>query len=370
MLGWSSGIETEAGPDCHGQASKNQIFYSHLNRTTIPGLNGLRAFAVFAVVLYHFDQHTGLKTWPFPGPYGVVCFFVLSGFLITWLLVKEKNDRGAVNLRNFWIRRALRILPAFYAYWLIQVFLLGRVPVDFWPAALYFYNYFQGSARGWIPGLMAHTWSLAVEEQFYVFWPILFALFPDRRMLKRYLLAAILLIEFLRPIACFFLPEWYVYEAFEFRCDALMIGCLTALLLRDRIGIPSWIFSPVTTVAAICTFPIMMKANSQIVFAMVGNTATAYASAALILQAILYAPLILENSVIRHLGTISYAIYLYHALFLDIIDHHRNWPIPALILIYLGGTLAAASGSYYVVERRFMRYKRIWASKRNNSLLQ
>ncbi|MGH2889587.1 MAG: acyltransferase family protein, partial [Solirubrobacteraceae bacterium] len=150
-----------------------------------PGLDGLRALAVAAVVLYH-----GGVGWASGGFLGVDVFFVLSGFLITSLLLVERDHSGSIELARFWLRRARRLLPA--ALTLIGVCLL--VTAIFMPAdlawmqgdsiasALYFNNwhqiidqrsYFQSFAR---PSLLQHLWSLSVEEQFYLLWPPLLLL--------------------------------------------------------------------------------------------------------------------------------------------------------------------------------------------------
>ena len=96
----------------------------------LPGLDGLRAVAVFLVILYH----AGFGA---PGGLGVLMFFVISGFLITWLLLKEYERRGTVSLHQFYWRRVLRIVPAFYVYWLLMlgIYLAGQAPVN-WPQAI------------------------------------------------------------------------------------------------------------------------------------------------------------------------------------------------------------------------------------------
>jgi peptidoglycan/LPS O-acetylase OafA/YrhL len=97
--------------------------YSHLQARirlpSIPALDGIRAIAVFLVVFYHLSNERPLPV--FPGPLGVLGFFVLSGFLITWLLLKEKEKSGSISLKGFYRRRLLRIFPAFYVFWIIAV---------------------------------------------------------------------------------------------------------------------------------------------------------------------------------------------------------------------------------------------------------
>src|SRR5215218_2224965 len=148
-----------------------------------PGLDGLRAFAVIAVLLYH----AGISWLP-GGFLGVEVFFVLSGYLITALLLAEWRTKGSVDVKAFWMRRARRLLPALYllivatlAY--AVVFLPGEVAglrndalaafgyVTNWYLVLGHESYFEAVGR---PSLLKHLWSLAVEEQFYLVWPLVF----------------------------------------------------------------------------------------------------------------------------------------------------------------------------------------------------
>jgi peptidoglycan/LPS O-acetylase OafA/YrhL len=146
----------------------------------MPGLDGLRALAVIAVLLYHADL-----TWIPGGFLGVEVFFVISGYLITALLLAEWQRRGRIDLKNFWIRRARRLLPALYVLLIVclayaVVFLPGEVAglrddvvaavgyVTNWYLILGHESYFEAVGR---PSLLKHLWSLAVEEQFYLIWP-------------------------------------------------------------------------------------------------------------------------------------------------------------------------------------------------------
>jgi peptidoglycan/LPS O-acetylase OafA/YrhL len=149
-----------------------------------PGLDGLRAFAVIAVLLYH----AGLS-WIPGGFLGVEVFFVISGYLITALLLAEWHQRGRIDLKGFWLRRARRLLPALYLMLLVTltfavVFLPGEVAklrsdaiaafgyVTNWYLVFGHESYFESVGR---PSLLKHLWSLAVEEQFYLLWPPMLA---------------------------------------------------------------------------------------------------------------------------------------------------------------------------------------------------
>ncbi|MFM8246917.1 MAG: acyltransferase family protein, partial [Burkholderiaceae bacterium] len=148
----------------------------------LPGLDGVRAIAVLAVLLYHLD----LQGFFSAGFLGVDLFFVLSGFLITSQLLREYQRDQAISLRDFYLRRARRLFPAVVALLLLCVLLvewfapdsIRRTRLDALPAFFYASNwwqifseqsYFEISGR---PPLLQHLWSLAIEEQFYIFWPL------------------------------------------------------------------------------------------------------------------------------------------------------------------------------------------------------
>ena len=157
----------------------------------IPGLDGLRALAVLAVIVYHADSR-----WLGGGFLGVEVFFVISGYLITLLLIAERERTGTVTLSNFWMRRARRLLPAL---WMLLVLLvtwcaffdrtrLGMLRGDSVAGFLYGSNWFQvwsgssyTSSFAFAP--LRHLWSLAVEEQFYIVWPVV--MFVLLRRLRR-----------------------------------------------------------------------------------------------------------------------------------------------------------------------------------------
>jgi peptidoglycan/LPS O-acetylase OafA/YrhL len=146
----------------------------------LPGLDGLRAIAVLAVIVYHANS-----TWLAGGFLGVEVFFVISGYLITLLLVAEKERTSAINLKDFWLRRARRLLPALFVMMLLLILwtsfferdALGAVRGDVVAGLLYGSNWFQvwvgagyTAVNDFAP--LRHLWSLAVEEQFYVLWPL------------------------------------------------------------------------------------------------------------------------------------------------------------------------------------------------------
>lgn len=213
---------------------------SALNSPRIVGLDALRALAVMLVLVNHSGVSDVAGLTFFNGGVGVEIFFVLSGFLITWLLLNELNRSGGIALMGFYRRRIARLMPAFYAYVLLGLLVstLRSQPIP-WEAVgasmLYVLNYHQG-LNGAETHFLSHCWSLAVEEQFYFLWPfLLLALFLRRQNMVRFLLCTVLGIWVLRPVLFLFfdVPDAYVYRALETRADHLAVGCLLAVLLRQ-----------------------------------------------------------------------------------------------------------------------------------------
>src|ERR1035438_426187 len=149
----------------------HQDIQSRIQGHHIPALDAVRGIAALMVVFTHMD----LLPRQF-GALGVAIFFVLSGFLITWLLLRENDQAGDVSLRNFYVRRTLRIFPAFYVFWAVSICaaLLRRAQIlwpEAWAAFFYLGDYYAaldlraGAGTATIMGL---TWSLGVEEKFYL----------------------------------------------------------------------------------------------------------------------------------------------------------------------------------------------------------
>jgi peptidoglycan/LPS O-acetylase OafA/YrhL len=211
----------------------------------IPGLDGLRAISIALVIAGHLRSSVTSppivqamldETWRFdPSNLGVRMFFVISGFLITGLLLRERDEgSGRIDLARFYLRRARRIMPAFYAFLLAMVALsvpgLVVLPVaSVVRAATYTSDYLQVV---WVVG---HTWSLAVEEQFYLIWPLLLA-FLSKRTAFACATATLVVSPLARTAAAFGHWPWDVHYSFEGVADALATGCLLAGL-RSRLDV-------------------------------------------------------------------------------------------------------------------------------------
>ncbi|MGH3108103.1 MAG: acyltransferase family protein, partial [Rubrobacter sp.] len=212
-----------------------------------PGLDGLRAFAVIAVLLYHADL-----AWIPGGFLGVEVFFVISGYLITALLLAEWRLRGRIDLKTFWLRRARRLLPALYVLLVATltfavVFLPGEIAglrgdvlaalgyVTNWYLIFGQESYFEAVGR---PSLLQHLWSLAVEEQFYLIWPPILALglcIGATRLRRRRVLTVVIFgaVASAMAMALLYVPgvdPSRIYYGTDTRATGLLCGAALAFL--------------------------------------------------------------------------------------------------------------------------------------------
>ncbi len=204
----------------------------------MPQMDGLRALAVMGVGCAHW-----VNPYPFgfPAGSGVLLFFVISGFLITGILMDcwtpgEGSSARTMALRNFYIRRVLRIFPLYYAT-LAGAFLLNIEPVRqtiYWHVT-YVTNFYLFLHHDW-HGRISHFWSLAVEEQFYLLWPV-FILFAPRRLLWKSILGMVIVAPIFRIGLTMLSPQEKMVAVLTPSCfDALGIGALLACTMREHHG--------------------------------------------------------------------------------------------------------------------------------------
>jgi peptidoglycan/LPS O-acetylase OafA/YrhL len=214
-----------------------------LQQPRLAGLDALRALAVLLVIVNHLGVGRIGPVMVFDGSVGVELFFVISGFLITWLLLGEHARHGRIAPGAFYQRRVARLLPASLAYLLVGMGLLAlrQQPIP-WGAVvstvLYGTNYYQ-AFTGATAHYLSHCWSLAVEEQFYLVWPVLLAALLRRGRSPRQALALSIPLVWLYKAVLIFgfgVGEVYLYRALETRMDQLLAGCLLAVLLKT----PRW----------------------------------------------------------------------------------------------------------------------------------
>jgi peptidoglycan/LPS O-acetylase OafA/YrhL len=349
-------------------------------RAHLDSLDGVRGVAVLTVMLYH------ARIASFRGGFlGVDIFFVLSGFLITGLLLRECEQTGSVDLKRFYLRRALRLLPALLAL-LVLALALPRVFTPrledgqsprLWLAALASVSY----ASNWVRAFdltdmsfLQHTWSLGIEEQFYTLWPLgLLILLKARN--RRFTCIAVVCAGIIGS-AALRAARWQGrasllrdYYSLETRLDSLLVGCLLALLL-------SWGLIP-RTGRWIATIRVAAIA-SVVALALMINRAE-YAGAAtyhwllfvaalcvgIVLLHLVHSPSRMVETVLTvpglvWLGRISYGVYLWHSpIQTGVLGEARMLRLgftgPLRIAIPFVVTIAVAAVSFYLLERPILR---------------
>ena len=281
-------------------------------------LDGIRAIAILLV----FAEHTvGLKM----GWTGVELFFVLSGLLITRILRKDRDIPSYWS--RFYLKRVGRILPPLLVLFLVCSFYPLR-PALWWGFVFFASNFVRVFFTD-IHNPIVITWSLAIEEQFYLLWPFAVRFLSTRQLIR--LLIAILVFEpLLRGIVAPFTHNFStIYYLTPFRIDGLALGSLIALLLeneraKDRIKLwaaPMFCASMACLVGGMWIFPSFRRPANSVVFNSLGYTVVALASASLICYTLLHEKAtvtrILSLPALTVLGTISYGIYLYHGIFIS-----------------------------------------------------
>jgi peptidoglycan/LPS O-acetylase OafA/YrhL len=339
----------------------------NIRRKKIPKLDALRAVSVFLVVLYHVAFSF------IPAGLGVMVFFVISGFLITWLLLEEVDQTGSVSLGHFYFRRTFRIFPAFYLFWAIIVAALllkhghiiwGQVIATFF----YVGNYYQG-LNHYPETSLSHAWSLGVEEQYYLLWPAVVLLLARKpQLLLRVTCAGIFLVWIYRGIlvSCG-APQEYIYTAFDTRFDHLLIGCVVAISLRYGFFTKFW--RCVCARTGYMLLPLSGLILSAWLFWIYGYhyRDTVGFIADPLMAAILMTQLIatrskwlawMDSAPLVYLGTISYSTYLYNGIGSPQLSKaFSNLPRAVPIILAFVASYAFATISYYAVEKPFLRMR-------------
>ncbi|MDO3385257.1 acyltransferase [Gilvimarinus sp. SDUM040013] len=343
----------------------------------IKSLDGLRGVAVFIIILFHVHP-----LFISGGFLGVDVFFVLSGFLITGLLLDEFELNDNIKLKYFYARRALRLMPALLlilailvpTYWL---FADASKAQSFSFEALIAITYTTNLAVAfeWFNlTQLRHTWSLAIEEQFYLIWPLLLLALHRRSRNRNTLLASCLALWAASIAVRVWLtvnnaPIDRLYCGLDTRADALMAGAALAVFLRrnDNREVSTtlwlkWCWLPASVVLGYFMFstnyllrglylwqlPIVHIASALVIMHLASNRD------GILARALAFRP-------IFYLGKISYGVYLWHVPVLLAAIHYQV-PTRWLMLVTLSGTILLASASYYFVERKLLRLKQHFAS--------
>jgi peptidoglycan/LPS O-acetylase OafA/YrhL len=367
----------------------------------VPALDGVRGIAISAVLALHFGAAadftnrfpSAFSVWLdrvlYAGWAGVDLFFVLSGFLITSILLQSKS--GADYFRRFYGRRVLRIFPLYFTALILGLLVLPRMAPDHaWGLLregesgdiwLWTYTLNIGLALGLIAMPMAslsHFWTLAIEEQFYLVWPWVVKVTSERVLLR--ICGGVMLGAFLMRIAWVALG-WPAEGAYRFtltRADSLTAGAAVAVLMRhsvwrltlERMAGVTCAISLGAVALMLVRVPRFYPSDSIVV--MFSHSILAVAAASLVVLAVRQNSAgWLANGALRTLGKFSYGTYVWHfplqrALF--------SWygfeapasggqPVDTIIFLVagVGGSLLLGWISYYVVERPFLRLKRVFA---------
>jgi len=343
----------------------------------LPSLDGWRAVSIAGVLLEHSTITTGFPIvlkpaifiWLQPGNLGVRFFFVISGFLITYLLLQEQAKHGFISLNNFYFRRALRILPVYFLYLgVLGFFTKYSQNATAWLANLTFTTNFLT-----IPHPTDHLWSLGVEEQFYLLWPWLLVMVSngqnDRSKLLKMLFVPLMVAPVVRMLDC---KQWYP-EALHFlfqggsffaRFDSLSYGCLTAVLFINwRDPVETFFRRHSSQIAWAGVALILAPVGLRLLHlpgsleALGFESMQAIGFSLLLLQSMLYPKRgfyrFLNWKWVSHIGILSYSIYIWQQMFCgtseSVFGVKEAWWVsfPVWILV----ALMAAHASYYLLEK-------------------
>ncbi len=350
----------------------------------LKSIDGLRAIAITMVVLGHaahtipaYVSQNYLYGLVSNASLGVRVFFVISGYLITKLLLAEERKTTTINIKHFYLRRLLRIFPVFYLYIFVIVILkLFFIPDIFQHyalvmfAGLYLWNYkhlfthsdFLHDKGSWFFG---HFWSLAMEEQFYLLWPLAFKNI-NKKLLTKIVLSIILVMPALRVATYFLVPNsrGQITMMLHTGGDTILVGCLGALL-EERIlrhKRMNALFNNTFFVVISFTFvflvsPYLGKHFSHAYGLAVGRFADNFVILFVLLWSVHFNSAfsrIMNAAVLVHVGILSYSIYIWQQLILTNEIHYTANSFPLNIFILL----AIATGSYYIIEKPILGLKK------------
>jgi len=339
----------------------------------IPSLDGLRALSIILVLLGHLSGTRNLPRFKLErwlGDYanlGVVVFFVISGYLITSLLREERELTGGISLKQFYVRRAIRIFPAFFAMMgvLIALALGGWITLgsrDIGYALTYIVNYQVNP-----PWNTGHLWSLSVEEQFYLLWPWAVWWLGNRK--AAWLAAGVIAVSPGMRIL-----GWLLWRGtaigdlamFPMVADSLASGCLLGML-RGWLHEQKWYLRMLRGPWMAVMLVLLFACNASRVYtagAVFGRTVINLLLAMMIDYCITNSDnlfgRVLNATPLVWIGTLSYSLYLWQQLFLN---RHSTWPVCAFP-INLMLALAVSTASYYALEKPLLRLRKRFAAVR------
>jgi peptidoglycan/LPS O-acetylase OafA/YrhL len=329
-----------------------------------PALDGVRGLAIALVVSLHAFG------WPHDGSVGVDLFFVLSGFLITTLLLEERAATGTVSLTGFYRRRAARLMPALVV--LLGVYAIVTGGANAWAifvGATYTTNIAQVLDPNLVPFALSHLWSLAQEEQFYLLWPPLLLLILRGKpgLLPRVLVTMIFAVVLEKLVlSALGASENRIYAGPDTHAGPLLVGCLFAALYS---GERSLMLRRLGTLAPFAVVGGILLAQWRPILNPFSplRTAFAFACAFLIIAAldVRVVERTLSARPLRSLGRISYSLYLWHVPVLAAAGATGYDQRPARSVLTLCLAVAVAAASFYLVEQPL---RKRWRERRSTGM--
>ena len=355
----------------------------NIKTTYLPGLNGLRAIAALSVVFSHITlelQNFNLNSFLFGvtengtpkgldlANYGVTIFFALSGFLITFLLLKEKQIQE-ISVKKFYIRRILRIWPLYYLFLIIVLIITISSGMDINLKSLILYLFYLANVPfifGFSIPLLAHYWSLGVEEQFYLFWPWFIKKINNKLILT--ISAIVILIIGVKLTLHFSCPGSIAERIIHIsRFHRMLVGALGAVMYFQKSSFFIKITDHKITQALSLSAVLLLLINKFHVASVLDNEIVAVITVCLIVGQINVSNRLLnfDNKVFDFLGKISYGIYVIHPLVIyflhkSIFPHFNLQGLAKYLIVYtlaFSLTIFISYLSYQYFEKYFLNLK-------------
>lgn len=361
-----------------------------VNETTrYPSLNGLRGLSIILVIInhlciyYHIFDGLNRYYWLKPltlflqdGQLAVNIFFVISGFLITSLMLREEQLTQTVSLKKYYIRRTLRIFPAYYfllfVYFILDHYGFIQISEAAFVTAVTYTKYFNWQ----LDWFTSHAWSLSIEEHFYLVWPLMFI--RGNKIRKQ----LALLLVFVGPIARTYVHyhsiPWITEFSILIRIDSIALGCVFALFRNEIIEKVHNHWNLLFYSAALSLFflrylPILTtELNVNYILIPLGGTCGIIANIliAIIMMYSVFGPKMLwfkflNLKLLNYIGILSYSIYLWQQIFINWLGY---WPM--IFPLNLVCIFAMAMFSYYVIEKPFLKLKAKLTEREDHSVLE
>lgn len=347
-----------------------------MEKQKYPSINGLRALSIIMVLFHHLNMQNHILDnlvtldWLSPllfvledGHLGVNMFFVISGFLITSLLIQEEINTKSISIKKFYIRRILRIFPAYYfllfVYFILQLFSIIQISTASWITSITYTKYLN-SQLDWPT---AHFWSLSLEEFFYFFWPLCFVM--GAKVRKNIIISLLIIVPIIR-ISIDSAPSNLTNTLLVLsRIDAISIGCLFAIYKDTIIKRFSLHWTKLFYISILSLFLLryvpFITDNTpfSFIFLALGLTHGTIANflIALIMMYSVFGSRgawfkILNLKVINYIGILSYSIYLWQQIFISGSDNWATKFPQNIIFIFIAAFL-----SYTFIEKPFLKLK-------------